>query len=72
MSDYTLHEGFPSIRLQEGMQLRLNAIDPTTGDEVSGVSATRWSIYGDDNSDTLTEDSIPDYSLSLDEDEGTV
>lgn len=66
MSDYTLHEGFPNIRLQDGMIVRLNAIDPTTGDEVSGVSASRWSIYGDDNSEGNLEDAIPLYSLSDD------
>lgn len=66
MSDYTLHEGFPNIRLQEGMQLKLNAIDPVTGDEVAGVIASRWSIYGDDNSDSLIEDVVPVYSLEGD------
>jgi hypothetical protein len=28
----------------------LQAIDPTTGAEVSGVKATRWTIYGYDAS----------------------
>lgn len=60
-TDYTLHEGFPNLRLQEGMQVRLNAINPTTGAEVTGVVSSRWSIYGDDTGDNATglEDVVP-------------
>lgn len=46
----TLQAGAPNIPLVSGMQLRLEAIDPTTGDAVAGVTATRWAIYGDDRS----------------------
>lgn len=61
MADYTLHEGFPNLRLQEGMRVRLNAIDPSTGAEVTGVVSSRWSIYGDDQADTAAglEDVVP-------------
>ena len=73
MSDYTLHEGFPSIRLQDGMVVRLNAIDPTTGNVVTGVTSSLWSIYGDDNSDDLTPGTpiVPAYSLEEDDDAGS-
>lgn len=62
MSDYTLHEGFPNILLQAGMQLRLNAIDPVVGDEVPGVVATKWSIYGEDAGDGELDDVVPLYT----------
>lgn len=68
MTDYTLHEGFPNLRIQEGMVIRLSAISPTTGLAITGVNASVWSIYGDDNSDTLLEDVVPVYSLDDDED----
>lgn len=51
MADYTLHEGFPALRVQQGMVIRLNAISPTTGLAVAGVTASTWSIYGEDDSD---------------------
>lgn len=63
MADLTLHEGFPNIRLQEGMQLRLTAVDPATGNAVSGIVATRWSIYGDDQSSAgIGDDVVPPYT----------
>ena len=54
MADYTLHEGFPNIRLQDGMVVRLSAVNPTTGSAVTGVTSSLWSIYGDDDSDDPT------------------
>lgn len=48
MATYTLTAPTPEIVMTAGMQLRLEAIDPTTGDPVSGVTASAWSIYGDD------------------------
>lgn len=65
MADYTLHEGFPNIRIVEGMKFRLNAIDPTTGAEVSGVTSSLWSIYGDDDSDEPPEPDQPTEWLEI-------
>ncbi|HVE35371.1 MAG TPA: hypothetical protein VNC18_17530 [Gemmatimonadaceae bacterium] len=66
MADFTLHEGFPALRLQEGMVLRLNAIDPVSGDEVTGVVVTKWSIYGDSSVDGIVSDIVPVYSPDSD------
>lgn len=33
------------------MEIRLEAISPTTGDPVADVTADRWTIYGYDKSD---------------------
>jgi len=46
--------GFPNIPLSGGMQIRLEAIDPTTDAQVAGVTSTRWSIYGWDDSQPTT------------------
>lgn len=51
MATYTLTAPTPEIVMVAGMQLRLEAIDPTTGDPVLGVTASAWSIYGDDMDD---------------------
>jgi hypothetical protein len=40
------------------MVLKLQAIDPTTGAEVSGVKATRWTIYGYDASALPLDDLV--------------
>jgi hypothetical protein len=50
VTDHTLVAGAPGLPLGPGMVLKLQAIDPTTGAEVSGVKATRWTIYGYDAS----------------------
>ena len=51
MAHHTVHTGFPEIHLAPGMQLRLEAQNPTVDAEVAGVTCTRWSIYGYDESD---------------------
>jgi len=43
---HTLTAKIPSITIVEGLILKLEAVSPTTGAAVSGVSASRWSIYG--------------------------
>lgn len=48
MAHHTLVAGAPAVLLPPGMELRLEAINPTTDAEVAGVTCTRWSIYGDD------------------------
>lgn len=68
MTDWTIHEGFPDIPIEAGMVLRLNAVSPTTGNVVNGVSATLWSIYGRDESGADLPDVIP---LLTTQDEGT-
>jgi hypothetical protein len=42
------------------MILKLEAIDTTTGLDVSGVTSTRWSIYGRDLSPTDGGLDLPD------------
>ena len=51
MAHNTDKVGFPDIPLSGGMQIRLEAIDPTTDAQVAGVTATRWNIYGYDLSE---------------------
>ena len=64
MADFTLHEGFPNILLEPGMTLRLSAIDPATGLAVTGITASRWSIYGDDEGagGGTADDVVPPYT----------
>jgi hypothetical protein len=61
-TDYTLHEGFPDIPIEPGMRLRLNAVSPTTGNAVAGVTASVWSIYGRDTSGAPLPDVVPLYT----------
>lgn len=51
MAHQTLQAGAPNLPLRGGMRLVLEAINPTTDAEVAGVTITRWSIYGHDESD---------------------
>lgn len=51
MATRTLKASVAPIRLIPGMQLRLEAIDATSGAAVTGVTATRWAIYGDTEDD---------------------
>lgn len=51
MATRTLKASVAPIRLVPGMQLRLEAIDPTSGAAVTGVESSAWAIYGDDESD---------------------
>ena len=64
MAHNTDKVGFPDLPLTGGMQLRLEAIDPTVDAAVAGVTSTRWSIYGYDQSgDPLAiPDVIPLYT----------
>lgn len=65
MAFHTEKEGFPPLPLTSGMQIRLEAIDPTTGDPVAGVRADRWAIYGEDQSDPPPEVPEPVEWLDL-------
>ena len=51
MAHHTEQAGFPAIPLGPGMQLRLEALSPTTDAAITGVTSSRWSIYGYDESD---------------------
>lgn len=37
----------PDLNLQAGYVIRVNALDPTTGAEVTGVTVTDFAIYCD-------------------------
>lgn len=56
--------GFPAIPLRAGMILELDAQNPTTDASVAGVTATRWSIYGSDESQAGVQPETPLYSPS--------
>lgn len=53
MTVWTLAAGAAPLVLVPGMIVKLEAISPTTGLAVAGVTATRWAIYGrtDDGGD---------------------
>lgn len=59
----TLQAPIPPIRLIPGMQLRLEAIDATSGAAVTGVTATRWAIYGDTEDDDTADVSSGPFQL---------
>ena len=48
MAHYTITAPMPGLVAVAGNYLQLEAIDPTTGDPVTGVVASAWAIYGDD------------------------
>lgn len=56
MAHHTLQAGAPNLPLVAGMILKLEAISPTTDADVAGVTSTRWSIYGYDDSPVPTEE----------------
>lgn len=47
MASLTLKASIPAILIVPGMKLVLEAVSPTTGSAVGGVTSSRWSIYGD-------------------------
>lgn len=51
MAHQTLQSGAPNLPLKPGMKLVLEAINPNTDAAVAGVTCSRWSIYGYDNSE---------------------
>ena len=51
MAHHTEQAGFPDLPLTPGLRVVLEARSPTTDAEVAGVSATRFSIFGYDESD---------------------
>lgn len=63
----TLQAPAPNLPLSAGMELRLEAIDPTTDAQVAGVVVTRWSIYGDDVSEETQIDApgVPTLVIPL-------
>lgn len=67
MAHNTSKTGFPDIPILPGMILRLEARSLTTDSAVTGVTSTRWSIYGRDESGGAVEDVTPVYQLDSDE-----
>lgn len=51
MAHHTEQTGFPAFPLTPGLRVVLEAVSPTTDAAVAGVTATRFSIYGYDESD---------------------
>lgn len=52
MAHLELTAGAPAMPLKPGMILRLEARSPTADAAITGVTSSRWSIYGHDVSDT--------------------
>lgn len=46
MASRTLQTGIPAITIRPGMILKLEAIDPVTGDPITGVGTASWAIFG--------------------------
>lgn len=66
MAHHTLQTGFPAMPLTPGLILKLEARHPTTDAEVTGVTSTRWSIYGYDESDEVAfEPPFPIFVLPI-------
>lgn len=63
MATETLQTAIPPIRLVPGMQLRLEAIDASSGAAVTGVVSSAWAIYGDDESDEVGDVSSGPFQL---------
>lgn len=64
MAHHELQAGAPNLPLKPGMILRLEARSPTTDAAVTGVTSSRWTIYGYDESEGLSrvEDVIPMFT----------
>jgi hypothetical protein len=66
MAGLTITAGAPAIPIRPGQKLRLIAIDPLTGNTVTGVGLSEWAIYGDDEGEGAPEPEQPLEWLSLD------
>lgn len=65
MAHHTLQSAAPGLPLTGGSYLRLEAIDPTTGAAVTGVTVEDVAVYGIDVSAAvggLLTDEIPRYT----------
>lgn len=51
MAHHTEQVGFPNVPIQPGMRLKLEALSVTTDAAVAGVTCSRWSVYGVDQSE---------------------
>ena len=54
----------PLVRVYGGMKIKLEAINPTTGAPVGGVTVSQVAIYGRNISDDADED-VPLYDSFL-------
>lgn len=59
MAHHTEQVGFPPVPCVAGMRIRVRAIDPTTGANVTDVIATEWAIYGRDRSGPPVSEVLP-------------
>lgn len=70
MTVHTLRAGAPNVAIRPGMRLVVEAIHPTTGADVAGVTCTRWSIYGYDKTPaggSTLADEVPRWTAERDE-----
>jgi hypothetical protein len=51
VAHHTEQVGLQALPLPSGMIIKLEARSPTTDAEVAGVTSTRWSIYGYDETE---------------------
>jgi hypothetical protein len=65
MTGHTITAGAPAVPIRPGQKLRLIAIDPLTGDTVTGVSLSEWAIYGDNEGDGPAEPDQPTEWLEI-------
>lgn len=55
MTHLTLQAGAPNLTLPAGLILKLEARSTTLDSEVTGVTCSRWAIYGSDESEKPEE-----------------
>lgn len=53
MAHLTLQAGAPDVAMEPGVKLVLEAISPTTDASITGVTCSRWAIYGFDENDLI-------------------
>lgn len=66
MTHFNEQAGFPEYALVPGLRVKLEAVSTTTDTAVTGVTSTRFAIYGYDDSGTDLPDVTPLYSLEED------
>jgi hypothetical protein len=59
VAGHTITAGAPAVPIRPGQKLRLIAIDPLTGNTVTGVTLSEWAIYGDNEGDDPITPELP-------------
>lgn len=76
MAGWTIVAGAPAVPIRPNQKLRLIAIDPDTGDQITGVTISEWAIYGDDEGEGAEEAANPvdwiEVPYTFDPNEGAV